>query len=376
MGKPSLKKIGILSSSRADYGIYNSLIDYWKNENWLKVEFIIFGSHLIEGNIETIKDSVKSYSCKMKIVGKFQKTNTPFEVVKTYAQIIDDFSVFWRKNIYDCIVCIGDRFEMSAAVQSTIPFHQKIIHIHGGETTLGAIDNIYRHQITSASKLHFTSSVKYANRVIQIIGSKKNIFSVGSLSISDLDLDKIVPWKEISNKYNIPKAPFILVTLHPETDVTSDFNNELKELSKVFYSLMDRYLILITGTNSDQNYKPINLFIRNLEKNNVGKVKIINSMGRDGYFSALKNCSFLIGNTSSGIIEAASFKKFVINIGKRQEGRMTNPNIFSSPFNSSSILSLVNKIENLGFTYKGRNIFYKKNTVIKINLEIKKFLKC
>ena len=376
MGKPSLKKIGILTSSRADYGIYSPLIDYWENQNWLNFEIIIFGSHLLNENISYLNSKIERFSSKIKIVGEFEKTNTSMEVVKIYSKIINDFSYFWNNNRYDCIISLGDRFEMSAAIQSTIPFHNKIVHIHGGETSLGSIDNIYRHQITSASHLHFTSTKQSAYRVSQILGSNSNIFNIGSLSISGLDLNKVTAWGEVSEKLKIPNYPFILVTLHPETNVSSDFSIELEELSNVLNVLINRYFILVTGTNTDQNYESINIFFKNFQKANPNKTMLVETLGRDFYFSALKNCSFLLGNTSSGIIEAASFGKFVINIGNRQLGRIANSNVLNSPFNSGEILKKVNIIENFDFVYKGANIYKQKNSVKRITNEIKKYLKC
>ena len=368
------KKIGVLTSSRADYGIYSPLFRYWKTQEWIEVERIIFGPHLlleIKSSLDLIqKDSFGSY----RVVGDFKKTNYPRDVVNSYAEIMANFSSYWGNYQYDCIFALGDRFEMSAAVQATIPFHIPIVHIHGGETTLGAIDNIYRHQISLASQLHFTSTETYRKRVAEIIGTEKNIFNVGSLSLSELHFASIKPWKEVAFLYKIPQESFILITMHPETDILTDFQNELNELYKVLKSLINRYFLVITGSNSDQNHKSIEFFFKRFCEDYPSRALYINSLGRENYFSALYNCSFVLGNSSSGIIESASFCKYAFNLGKRQTGRITNENTFTIPFESRSILKSIAELEKNGLDYRGQNIYQKKNVPQKINQHLKYFL--
>ena len=192
------KKIGVLSSSRADYGIYTPLLDYWISQEWLKIERIIFGTHMLLEMKSLLKQIKEDDFGTIRIVGDFKKTNSPKDVVKAYAGVVANFSSFWEHHRYDCLIALGDRFEMSAAIQSTIPFHIPIAHLHGGETTLGAIDNIYRHQITLASQLHFTSTEIYRHRVAELTGAKENVFNVGSLSLSELNFDSIKSWKEVA----------------------------------------------------------------------------------------------------------------------------------------------------------------------------------
>jgi len=368
------KKIGVLSSSRADYGIYTPLLNYWKSQEWIEVELIIFGTHLLTEMKSSLALIEQDSLGLIRKVGDFKKTNAPKDVVKTYAGVVDNFSSFWKKNEYDCLITLGDRFEMSAAIQSTIPFGIPVAHIHGGETTLGAIDNVYRHQITLASQLHFTSTEIYRHRVAELIGAKENVFNVGSLSLSELNFDSIKSWKEVASQYKIPKEPFVLITVHPETHLLTDFLNELNELSIVLKSLLKRYFLVITGTNSDQNYKPIVGFFKEFCDLYPTRAICINSLGRENYFSALYNCSFLLGNSSSGIIEAASFGKFVYNLGNRQSGRISNGNTFTMPFKSEAILRSIADLEKEGLDYKGENIYFQKNVPENLTQILKNFL--
>ena len=369
------KKIAILSSSRADYGIYLPLINYLENQGWLELHRIIFGTHLLDDMKSFLKQIEEDSLGNIHRVGKFKKTNTSQEVVKAYSDVVGYFSSFWEFNSYDCIIALGDRFEMSAAIQSTIPFHIPIAHLHGGESSLGAIDNIFRHQITLASQLHFTSTETYHIRVAELTGSDKNIYNVGSLSLSNLNFETIKPWEKLAFQYKIPQNPFVLITIHPETDTNTDFQKELAELSIVLKDLLKRYHLVITGTNSDQNYKPIVDFFEGICKHNPNRVTSINSLGRENYFSALYNCSLVLGNSSSGIIEAASFGKYAINLGKRQIGRLRSKNTFTIPFKSKPILEIINTLEKKGLEYKGDNIYFKENVAENITTRIKNFLR-
>ena len=289
--------------------------------------------------------------------------------------VIANFSNYWKNNQYDCLIALGDRFEMSAAIQSTIPFHIPVAHIHGGETTLGAIDNIYRHQISLGSQLHFTSTETYRNRVVGITGTNKNIFNVGSLSLSELNFDSLKPWNLIASLYKIPQESFVLITIHPETDSLTNFKNELNELNIVLKFLLKKYFLLITGTNSDQNYKPIEIFFNKFCKLHPKRSLLINTLGRENYFSAMYNCSFILGNSSSGIIEAPSFGKYVYNLGNRQSGRIVNENTFSMPFESQSIIRSIIDLEERGLEYKGDNVYYQKDVPENITKILKEFLR-
>ena len=223
--------------------------------------------------------------------------------------------------------------------------------------------------------MHFTSTETYRNRVAELIGTDKNILNVGSLSLSELNFDSLKPWSQIAALFKIPKESFVLITVHPETDLFTDFKNELDELYIVLKFLLKKYFLVITGTNSDQNYKPIDVFFKRFCKLHPARSLLINSLGRENYLSAMYNCSFILGNSSSGIIEAASFGKYVYNLGNRQTGRIINKNTFSMPFESESIINSIIELEKNGLEYEGDNIYYKKNVPKNITQILKEFLR-
>ena len=267
-----------------------------------------------------------------------------------YGELVKQFGIFWSEHSFDCVLCLGDRFEMSAAIQASIPFELKLVHLHGGETTLGATDNIYRHQITLASKLHFVATRLFKNRVAEITGSDNNVHCVGALSLSELEDMSLPHWEGICEEFSIPNLPFILVTFQFAIDVAK----AMKELAK-------RWVMVITMPNADVQGTVYRKMLLELKSGHPDKVHLIENFGREKYFAAMKASEFLLGNTSSGILEAASFGKYVVNVGNRQKGRLQSRNILNSTFNSSEIIRFSIEASEMG-AYMGSNIYYQKNT--------------
>jgi GDP/UDP-N,N'-diacetylbacillosamine 2-epimerase (hydrolysing) len=257
---------------------------------------------------------------------------------------------------------------MSAAVQAGIPFGLRFAHIHGGETTTGAIDNIYRHQITLASDLHFVSTQEYAERVHQITGSGINIYTIGSLSLEELDDIELVNETILRGKFDIPNGDFILTTFQPDTN---DFkrNEEYAELVKItIESLINSINFVISMPNADTNGSIFRRVINELKREYPNRISVVENFGKKNYFSAMKYARLMLGNSSSGIIEAASFNKYVVNVGDRQKGRSRSNNIIDCEFNLDQILAAIKLGLGKGF-YDGENIYFKldsSNEIIKI----------
>ena len=332
-------KIGVLTSSRADYGIYLSLLVELKKNSLIELDIIAFGTHLSKEHGYTIEDIIKDEYKTIHKVCSLGKDDSEEGIAISYGNTVIKFSRFWSNHNFDLVFCLGDRYEMSAAVQASIPFGIKLAHIHGGETTLGAIDNIFRHQITLASKLHFVSTKYHKLMVEKLIGQSDNIFNVGSLSLTNLDNFKPLSRPSFLKKYNIKKEPFALVTFHPETvdpkkNIAFSFvvKSTLAELSK-------KINVVVTMPNADTLGTHFRNQLINLKKNNPKKVVLVENFGKKNYFSAMFYSSILIGNTSSGIIEAASFGKYFVNVGDRQKGRSQSKNIFNTTFNKDDILN-------------------------------------
>jgi GDP/UDP-N,N'-diacetylbacillosamine 2-epimerase (hydrolysing) len=292
-------KIGILTSSRADYGIYLPLLKALKADPFFDLHMLVFGAHMSE-KFGYTKSQIEADGFSIgHQLNTMPENDTPGDIVRSMAKTQSEFSSVWGKESFDLIFALGDRYEMFAAVSSTVPFNLSVAHIHGGETTLGAIDNVFRHCITSMADYHFTTCEQYRKRVIDIKGSEKGVFNVGALSIDTLATVQFLSIKDFYKKYNINLAnPTILFTFHPET-VSFHRNEEyIKVLTEVLAELK-QYQIVITMPNADTNGNIIRNYLKSFIDKNQNAFGI-ESFGSLGYLSCMKYCSFMLGNTSSG----------------------------------------------------------------------------
>ena len=366
-------RIGVLTSSRADYGIYLPLLQKIKQDPFFELEIIAFGTHLSKGHGYTVKDIEKDgYAC-IHTISSLISNDDAQSIASSYGLTVLKFADFWTNHDYDLVFCLGDRFEMSAAVQAGIPFGVKFAHIHGGETTLGAIDNVYRHQITIASKLHFTATDVFREKVINLLDSSEGVYSVGSLSLSDIKsfvpIDRIVFFE----KYNIPNEEFALVTFHPETMSVQDNVQYAQEMKNALATISEKVFVIVTMPNADTQGSVYREVIEELKKKFSDRFLLIENFGRVNYFTSMHYAKVLIGNTSSGILEAASFGKYVVNVGDRQKGRVQSDNVLNCEFEETAMIAAVAKAMSFE-KYNGKNVYFKQgvaNNIIKI---VKEFL--
>ncbi len=337
-------KIGVLTSSRADYGVYLPLLRKIKADPAFELELLVFGTHLSEKFGMTFKQiELDGFEVETK-VETLPDGDLPGDISDSMAKTISGFTKIWRNKKLDLVFALGDRYEMFAAVASSVPFNIPVAHLHGGETTLGAIDNVFRHSITCMSKLHFTGAEPYRKKVIEITGSDKNVFNVGALSIEAIKSLQLLTIEQFQLKYKIDlNLPTILVTFHPETIELEKNEVYIRELIAAIKTLSGNQIV-ITMPNADTMglmiRSKLNEFIRG-NSNAIG----VESFGSLGYLSCMKHCKMMLGNTSSGFIEACHFRKPVINLGNRQTGRIITPNIFNCPIEKQAILRSVEMAE-------------------------------
>lgn len=352
-------KIGVLTSSRADYGIYLPLLNKLKEDKSFQLEVIAFGTHMSKFHGYTVENIYKNKYNKVHEISTLLTNDDSLSIATAYGLTVLKFADFWGSNTYDLVLCLGDRFEMSAAVQAGIPYGVKFAHIHGGETTLGAIDNIYRHQITMASSVHFTSTKSYKEKVIEILGNNEGVFDVGALSLNEINDFTPIDKNAFYNKFglNIDK-PFALVTFHPETVSISKNASYAIEMKEGLAKLVKDLDIVITMPNADTQGTVYRDAIFEFKKEHPENITLIENFGKENYFTAMYYAQLLVGNTSSGIIEAASLNKYVVNVGDRQKGRIQSENTLNVGYNAEDIYSIVKKTISLG-EYKGVNVYFK-----------------
>jgi GDP/UDP-N,N'-diacetylbacillosamine 2-epimerase (hydrolysing) len=342
-------KIGVLTSSRADFGIYFPLLDLIRKTNDLELEIIAFGTHLREEYGYTVNEILNAgFEVKHQIKTPVDNDKAK-DVSSSIGATASLFATFWEQEKFDLVFALGDRYEMFAAVAAASPFSIEIAHIHAGETTLGAIDNSYRHSISLMSKYLFVTTDTYKKRAAEIIENDQNVFNVGALSIDNLVKQELYSVTEFKDLFSIDmQIPSILITFHPETVNFKQNINYVEELIEALKVLKESYQLVITMPNSDTMGNKIREKLINFGTG-LKEVKMIESFGMKGYLSCMKYCEFLLGNTSSGFVEAAFFPKKVINLGKRQEGRIITNNICTTEISKESILKAVEEI-------KGRDI--------------------
>ena len=366
-------RIGVLTSSRADYGIYLPLLQKLKVDSFFELEIIAFGTHLSNSHGFTLNEIQKEDYTAIHTISSLISNDDEQAISTSYGLTVLKFAGFWENHKYDLVFCLGDRFEMSAAVQAGIPFGVKFAHIHGGETTLGAIDNVYRHQITLASVLHFTATEVFKNKVANLIGTTSGVFTVGSLSLDNVRSFIPIDKKIFYETFNIPEVDYALVTFHPET-VSPEANYQYaKTMRKALKEITEKLFVILTMPNADTLGSIFREEILQLKKELPERILLIENFGKVNYFSAMHYSKILIGNTSSGILEAASFGKYVVNVGNRQKGRVQSENILNCEFEESAIISAYDKVISLE-KYIGDNVYFKQGASDSIIKILKEFL--
>lgn len=351
----SKRRICIVTGSRAEYGLLYWLIKEVKTDKDLELQLIVTGMHLSSEFGLTYKIIEKEFKIDKKIDLHLSSDNS-IGISSSMGIAQKSFTKAYNQLKPDIIVVLGDRYEIFSAVSSATISRIPIAHLHGGEATEGLIDEAFRHCITKMSHLHFTANKEYSKRVIQLGEQPKRVFNVGGTAIENIKRLKLLTKKKfekiINFKLNIKN---ILVTFHPVTleNKTSElqFNELLDSIDE-----LDNTNIIFTKANSDTDGKIINQMIDKYTKKNLTKSLCVASLGQINYLSALQHVDFMIGNSSSGLLEAPSFKIGTINIGDRQNGRIKAKSVVDCLPNKRCIQEAINKIYSKKFQSLLKNV--------------------
>ena len=342
------RKVCVVTGSRAEYGLFYPILSKIQESNKLELQLISTSSHHSSEYGLTYKQIEND---GFNIVDKIENlylTDTKSSIVKSTGLATSLLSDSFDRLQPDVVLLLGDRYETHAAATAAMLMNIPIAHIHGGEMTEGAVDEQIRHSITKMSYLHFCATETYRQRVIQMGEDPARVFNSGAPGIDNITnlnlLTKQKLEKELNWKLTSKSALF---TYHPVTLEESDVEIDLE----VILSILETFNlnILFTYANADSGGKVINQKIEEFCKIQPARYKVVKSLGQIKYLSAMKYVDLLIGNTSSGIIEAASFKKPVINIGDRQKGRLRGENVIDCNLDSlqeSITLALSNSFRN------------------------------
>lgn len=335
-----IKKVCVVTGSRAEYGLLKNLLSLIKKEKLLSLQLVVTGSHLSKKHGNTLKEIIKDkFKIKNKVDLKLFGDNT-FSIAKSMSLGLSKFVKVYDKNKPDIVILLGDRYEIFTACCAASLCRVPIGHIHGGEVTLSSLDEAFRHAISKMSHLHFTATQEYQKRVIQMGESPQNVFNVGGLGVDSIKQTSLYSKSLLEKKLNIKfLKKFVLVTYHPETLKKNSSKFNLKHLFEALNYMKDT-TVIFTMPNSDIE----SLTIYRLIKKIVSKKKnyyLFKSLGQKKYYSCCRHSDFMIGNSSSGFLEMPSFKKFSINIGDRQLGRVKAKSVINSNTTTKSMIKAI-----------------------------------
>ena len=348
-------KILVITSTRAEYGLLKNFISLSSKSKKLKLQLIVTGTHLEKEfgyTIHEIKqDGFNNYIKLKYLTGK----DTTISITKSVGFGMYKFGKIFKKIKPDLLVVLGDRYELISACYAATLARIPICHFHGGEQSQGVIDDVTRNCITKLSHIHFVATEKYKKRIIQMGENPKNVYNIGGLGAENVKKNNKLSKKLLEKKYNIKiSEPFCVVTFHPETLSNIKIELQIKPLLNVLANINNLNMIF-TSPNADLGYKKIISMIKKFANKDPKKIFYIKSFGKN-YYSLLAHSEFMIGNSSSGILEFPSFKKPTINIGDRQNGREKALSIIDCKNNKESIKNAINKARSKKFLFKLKNV--------------------
>lgn len=367
MSKLKFKQnICVITGSRADYGILSYFLKELNKDFNLKI--IVTGSHLSKKFGYTFKDIKKDKLKIYKKINILKNDDSEQGITKAISSSITKFSNIFKKMKIDLLIVLGDRYEVFGACVAASVMRIRIAHIHGGETTSNSLDEIFRHSITLMSCLHFVAAKKYKQKVMQLSKDKKNIYLVGSLSVANIKRFsiKINNNAKILTKYKLnKKKKRIFFQYHPET-LEKKYGKKGLVNCLAILRKFSNYEIIATMANADSHHKFFNKILNDYKRSNKN-FNLFKSIKYLDYLILLKSCEFIIGNSSSGIIEAPTFSVPTVNVGLRQDGRLRSSSVFDTSENKSSIYRAIKLALNFNKNKKiVRNPYDYGDTVSKI----------
>jgi UDP-hydrolysing UDP-N-acetyl-D-glucosamine 2-epimerase len=334
------RRIGVVTVARSDYGIYYPLLRAIQDDPDCELHLIVGGAHLspLYGNTidEIQRDGFEiSERVRMLLAG-----DTPEAVAMSIGLGVINFTSALGNVHPDLLVLLGDRFEMLAAAIAALPLRIPIAHIHGGELTQGAMDDAIRHAISKLSHLHFAAASVYGRRLEQMGEESQRVFVTGSPVVDAVLAEPVIPQDQLEKELGVHLNHALLVTYHP---VTLEHERTEVQISNLLIAL-SRFEneVLLTYPNADMGNAVIIDHLRRFASSRPGTHIFVN-LGRQKYQGLQRYVAAMVGNSSSGIMEASLFKLPVVNIGDRQKGRLRTPNIIDTPDEPGAIETAIRR---------------------------------
>lgn len=338
-------RICAVTSTRADYGILSPLLQKLKADDFFDLTVVATGTHLLSSFGHTVDEIILDGFKPQEISIFTEDTNSVVTTSKAMAECLVQFTSFFLHNAFDLLLVLGDRYEIAAICCAAVNCRLPIAHLHGGESTEGAIDECYRHAITKMSWFHFPAAEQYRKRIIQLGENPNRVFNVGALAVENIRGSLGYPLEQIATDVNLPLSEknYAVVTFHPVTQEKGTATEQMEELMAAMDKRNDIYY-LITKSNADEGGATINQM---WDKYGQGRnnCSVVTSLGMHRYLAALNHSLMALGNSSSGILEAPVCGIPTVNIGDRQKGRLKASTVIDCSPDRNSIFHAINEAE-------------------------------
>lgn len=344
-----IRKVCIFTGTRSEYGLLKPLMGAIKDDPDLHLQILVSGAHLVSEFGMTIREIETDGFFVDQKVDILSDDDTAKGVASSLGLGVSEYADALLKLSPDILVLLGDRYEMFAMATAASVCQVPIAHIHGGELTQGSLDEAFRHSITKMSHLHFASTDIYKHRIIQMGEEPKRVFHVGAMGVENaMNLEAIMLCDLVADLGLEIDLRTILVTFHPAMfdglTVENQFDTVLNSLDS-----MSDVKIVFTKANADEGGRKINLMMKDYVEKSPENTILCDSLGQRRYLSLLKYVGVMVGNSSSGILEAPSFNLPVVNIGDRQKGRVRATNVIDCLLDSDRIILAIEKALSSGF---------------------------
>ena len=345
-------KVCVITATRAEYGLLSPLMKEISQNPTMQLQLIVTGTHLSTlygatmNRIEEDGFEVDEY------IDILDGSDDELGIITTMSNAQVRIAEALQRLQSDVVVVLGDRYELVPIVSSCVVLHIPVCHIHGGEITQGAMDELFRHAISKMSTIHFASTKSYSSRLIQMGEQPDFVFNVGSLGVENIKKMDLLSEAELEKEigFKVDKNT-LLVTFHPITLEGADQAYQMQALLDAL-ELREQYRVLFTRPNSDMHRNELNDMIDVFVAKHSDRCAVFSSLGQLRYLSAMKHCLAVVGNSSSGIIETSSFGIPTIDIGNRQKGRISASSVVHVEANKAAILYALDKLEDPQFLFE------------------------
>lgn len=349
-----MRRVGVVTGGRSDYAILRPVLRRLRSTPGLALRLYVTGTHLLREYGRTVREIARDGFPVAARVPLGLRGDRPSDIASAIGRGTIGFANLFARSPPDVLLLQGDRFEMLAAATAALPFHIPLAHIHGGESSEGAFDEAIRHALTKMSHLHFAATAAYARRIVQMGEDPRRVFVTGAPALDNLRSPPAGDPGALARAARGPlPAEFLLVVYHPVTLEFEDTDRQLDELTAGLDR--DGRPVVVLYPNADTGSRRIIERWRRYARRRRD-VRVLASLAPAAYFGLMSRAAAMIGNSSSGIVEAASFRLPVVNVGSRQRGRIHGPNVVDVPCKRGRIAAALRLVETPAFRRRLRGL--------------------